>query len=271
MGYTTDFYGEFALDEALTPAQVAYLAAFARSRRITFDEAKVAELPDPLREAVGLPVGPDGAYVVGHLAAAPFGQVNMGNPRPEGIPDYGEAVVVDQAPGRAIRGFGFDPQGEEPVIGKGQFVYGGPLPLLGRRCTMKEPDQPNDLWTHKIRPTEGPVGSSDDWPSRHGCQEGFLRSALPPEQQQPGYWCQWTPNAEGTVIAWDEGEKFYNYVEWLVYLIENFLKPWGRSLTGEVSWRGEEHEDFGRIVVRQNEVYIKEGFEAFSKEVRVSS
>lgn len=41
---------------------------------------------------------------------------------------------------------------------------------------------------------------------------------------QPGFWCQWTPNDEGNILAWDGGEKFYNYVEWLKYYIEHFFK-----------------------------------------------
>ena len=44
---------------------------------------------------------------------------------------------------------------------------------------------------------------------------------------QPGLWCQWVPNASGTAIVWDEGEKFYYYIEWIKYLIEHFLRAVG--------------------------------------------
>jgi hypothetical protein len=74
---------------------------------------------------------------------------------------------------------------------------------------------------------------------------------------QPGLWCQWTPSEDGEAIVWDEGEKFYDYVEWLKYLIENFLSPWGYKLNGEVMWQGEEQGDVGKIVVKDNVVTTK--------------
>jgi len=80
-----------------------------------------------------------------------------------------------------------------------------------------------------------------------------------PPAGQPGLWCQWVPTDDGESIVWDEGEKFYNYVEWIEYIIENFLKPWGYVLNGEVSWNGEEQGDVGIIVVENNEVRTKQG------------
>jgi hypothetical protein len=46
-------------------------------------------------------------------------------------------------------------------------------------------------------------------------------------------------------------------VEWLDYLIENFLEPWGIKVNGEVEWQGEERDDRGLIVVKDNEVTTK--------------
>jgi len=54
-----------------------------------------------------------------------------------------------------------------------------------------------------------------------------------PPSTQPGLWCQWVPNEDGTAIEWDGGEKFYEYVEWLEYIISNFLEP----RTGRVAGR----------------------------------
>lgn len=76
---------------------------------------------------------------------------------------------------------------------------------------------------------------------------------------QPGLWCQWIANDEGTELVWDEGEKFYNYVEWLDYLIETFLKLWGYTLNGEVQWYGQDREDIGKIEVTDNAVKTKAG------------
>lgn len=74
---------------------------------------------------------------------------------------------------------------------------------------------------------------------------------------QPSLWCHWTPNVAGTAIVWDEGEKFYGYVEWLEYIIEHFLGPWGYVLNGEMTWDGEEHGDVGMISVINNQVRTK--------------
>lgn len=78
-----------------------------------------------------------------------------------------------------------------------------------------------------------------------------------PPSTQPGLWCQWIPNGDGTAIKWDGGEKFYDYTEWLVYLIHKILKPNGYVLDGQVTWDGEETGDVGEIFVKKNKVFIK--------------
>lgn len=80
-----------------------------------------------------------------------------------------------------------------------------------------------------------------------------------PPTTQPGLWCQWMPSEAGDFIAWDEGEKFYYYVEWLRYIIDNFLKPWGIEANGTVRWRGEDFDDMGTIRVSSNNIYTKDG------------
>lgn len=78
-----------------------------------------------------------------------------------------------------------------------------------------------------------------------------------PPEGQPGLWCQWVPNIDE--IIWDGTEKFYNYVEWIEYIIDHFLKPWGYLVNGEVEWEGEESGDLGIIIVTDNEVSTKQG------------
>lgn len=78
-----------------------------------------------------------------------------------------------------------------------------------------------------------------------------------PPSTQPGLWCKWIPNDDGTEIIWDGGEKFYDYTEWLVYLIHKILKPNGYVLNGEVTWQGEETGDVGEITVKNNVVFSK--------------
>ena len=84
----------------------------------------------------------------------------------------------------------------------------------------------------------------------------------PSIKEIPGYWCQWvigTDDNGDEALVWDEGEKFYNYVEWLEYLIERFFKPEDYVLNGEVEYQGEDSDDFGVIKVVDNVVSVVEG------------
>jgi len=93
--------------------------------------------------------------------------------------------------------------------------------------------------------------TSIDWTYRD--DESVVNVNQPPATQ-PGLWCQWVPSEDGTIIEWDGVEKFYNYVEWLEYIIEHFLKPWGYKLNGSVEWQGEDRDDIGQINVVDNVV-----------------
>lgn len=101
------------------------------------------------------------------------------------------------------------------------------------------------------------VGSSDD--QQYGqFNDGTILDHNQQASTQPGLWCQWVPTEDGTALVWDEGEKFYNYIEWLEYIIENFMKPWGYTLNGEVLWQGEGFSDIGKIKVNDNNVKTSE-------------
>jgi len=78
-----------------------------------------------------------------------------------------------------------------------------------------------------------------------------------PSRTQPGLWCQWIPTEDGMGIEWDCNEKFYNYSEWLVYIIDTILAPNGYVLNGTVEYRGEEFSDIGELVVEDNQVYFR--------------
>jgi hypothetical protein len=73
-----------------------------------------------------------------------------------------------------------------------------------------------------------------------------------PDIMSYGLWCQWIPTDDKTTIVHDGGEKFYNYVEWLEYLIQHFLKPNGYILNGEVEGQGETMGDYFKIICRNN-------------------
>lgn len=198
MGYTTDFSGEFLVDPVLSPEHREYLTAFSKTRRMKRDETKAAALPDPIREAVGLPVGKDGAYFVG-------GEGFMGQHTDDSVLDYNSPPGVPSH--KELYPNGFSMEAFEAARQKeAQAIADG---------------------------------------------------------AQPGLWCQWIPTEDGTAIVWDEGEKFYDYIEWLDYLIRHFLKPWGYTLTGGVEWQGEDPDDRGRILVSDNAITIQHAVTTF--------
>lgn len=109
---------------------------------------------------------------------------------------------------------------------------------------------------------EGYRGQSDD--------SDVIDFNSPPDGQ-PGLWCQWIPTENGCSIVWDEGEKFYDSVEWMQYLIDHFLKPGAIAkdqlpflqanhiCNGMIDAEGEEYGDLWRLVVKNNKVSVKRG------------
>jgi hypothetical protein len=91
----------------------------------------------------------------------------------------------------------------------------------------------------------GEFGQDDD--------ESVVDPNEPPDGQ-PGLWCGWTVGEDEQSIEWNGVEKFYNYVQWLEYLITHFLAPWGYTLNGEVRWEGEDEQDRGVIRVENDDV-----------------
>ena len=151
MGYTTDFVGQFNVNPRMTKAHAEYLQAFADTRRMVRNPEIAATMPDPKREAVGLPIGEQAGYFVGGPGFA--GQ------------DH-DASIVDY---------------------------------------NREP------------------------------------------KAQPGLWCKWVPSKDLRGIKWSGMEKFYDYTEWLNYMIEYFLSPWGYEVSGEVRYRGASRDDRGVV------------------------
>lgn len=71
----------------------------------------------------------------------------------------------------------------------------------------------------------------------------------------PSIWCFWVPTDDGSGIqATDEEMSAYEYKEWLNYLINNYLQPWGVHIEGAVRYQGEEAEDRGVLYAKGNEV-----------------
>ena len=84
-----------------------------------------------------------------------------------------------------------------------------------------------------------------------------------PPSTQPGLWCQWILLDDNQTIEWDGGEKFYYYIEWVEYIINSILKPRNYILNGEVEWHGEEYDDIGKIIVKDNNVQVLNGYITF--------
>ena len=70
----------------------------------------------------------------------------------------------------------------------------------------------------------------------------------------PKSYLQWVPNEDGTAIVWNGGEKFYDYIHWLRWLIKHYLKEHGLAVNGSIKWRGDELEDVGIIYAHNNKI-----------------
>ena len=189
------FYGEFRVEPALRPEHWAYLRQFSRSRRMRRDPVRTADLSDPLRIAVGLPIGIDAGYYVG-------------------MDEYGGDL-------------------REPSIVDVNVPPGQP--------SMREylGDEPLDE-DERLRRLRA------YWDAQH---KAWLSG-----EAQPDLWCQWIPTDDGRAIVWDRGEKFERPDAWIEYLLRHFLVPWGYVLNGRVEWDGPDEDEYGVILVTDNEL-----------------
>ena len=92
-----------------------------------------------------------------------------------------------------------------------------------------------------------------DFSNTRHCSKDDYNSVAP---GVPGLWCQWVPTSNKMSLEWDGVEKFYDYIEWLQYIIDNFLKPEGYEITedSKVKYRGERFNDIGYLAVKDNVV-----------------
>jgi hypothetical protein len=78
------------------------------------------------------------------------------------------------------------------------------------------------------------------------------------ERDRPGhgFYCQWLPTEDRTGLEWDGEEKFYDGDLWMAVLIDRFLQPGGHVVNGVIDAEGEDPDDFWRLEVRDNVVYV---------------
>ncbi|OXM57043.1 hypothetical protein CFP71_09920 [Amycolatopsis thailandensis] len=126
-------------------------------------------------------------------------------------------------------------------------------------------------------------------------------SATPPldiaaEHNLPDSCCQWIPDDAGTTLEFDQGEKFYCASDWMVYLIDTFLRPcatlqqdlarrapgyefapalehftFDHQCNGEIDAQGEDADDRWRLIVRDNIVSVQSGDVVFTQETLLNS
>lgn len=96
------------------------------------------------------------------------------------------------------------------------------------------------------------VGSYTSYGMDEGNNWDSVIDMSKPPRTQPSLWCEWTVSHDGTKIIWSEEDYFYEYIQWLQYLLDNFLKPWGYIVNGQCEWQGQNSEDQGIIYIKDN-------------------
>lgn len=126
--------------------------------------------------------------------------------------------------------------------------------------------------TRRMNRTNGPyyVGGTGTYGQG---QDADIIDSNRPDPSQPGLWCGWMVNEEGTQIEWDGGEKFYYAAEWMKYIIDHFISKdpiakhnnehfdflEAHNTNGEIYADGEETDDNWKIEVNDGVVTTKEG------------
>ena len=79
-----------------------------------------------------------------------------------------------------------------------------------------------------------------------------------PPPVQPDLWCNWKYQKDTYRLVWDKSEKFYHYVEWMIYIINIILIPNGYVINGTILWQGQDFfHDQGLIEIITNVVTVK--------------
>ncbi len=88
----------------------------------------------------------------------------------------------------------------------------------------------------------------------HKQGEGYLKNFTDTPDRLPDSYLQWQPTEDGQGLEWNGGEKFYEYVHWLRWLIKHYFMPRDIVLNGDIQWQGEETGDIGILRVIDNKV-----------------
>lgn len=69
---------------------------------------------------------------------------------------------------------------------------------------------------------------------------------------------QWVPSESLDAIVWDQQEKFYDYEQWMAWLLR-WLADRDIKADGQLDWRGEDSSDIGRIIVVDSAMTVEQG------------
>lgn len=94
---------------------------------------------------------------------------------------------------------------------------------------------------------------------------GVVNGNSPPADQ-PGLWLNWIATNDGTKMQWNGSEKSYHMAEWVLWLVSNIFKPWGRRLLGVVHWTGGDMYSAGTILIKDPESMTAESVNQLSVE-----
>lgn len=98
--------------------------------------------------------------------------------------------------------------------------------------------------------------------------DAFKLSAAEVKTRLAGGWCPWVLEkdfGDEYGVHCPESCKAYEFEYWLLYIVENFAKPFGYTLTGLVSWYGEDNSDMGRVEIRDNELRVMKAVVTYPK------
>lgn len=84
--------------------------------------------------------------------------------------------------------------------------------------------------------------------------DGYYATFTDTPETIPDAYLQWQPTEDGEGLEWNGGEKFYEYIHWLRWLVKHYFKPRDIVLNGQIQWQGEEIGDVGIIKVVDNKV-----------------
>ena len=94
-----------------------------------------------------------------------------------------------------------------------------------------------------------------------------------PPRTQPSLWCGWLIQPDHKTIQWNGIEKFYEYEDWLFYIVK-ILKQRGYTMTGRVVWRGEDIPDMGILYLTPSFLTVRwidtRNMDFKSKKIRLS-